>query len=306
MSFLKKLFQITSIYTFIIILIKKTKQECRIWQECDVTDPECVPRAADITNKSETTPRFNYTSDNLCPDYNNYTGACCSPTQVTKLKQNLDSLDSVFGSNAGGCDICVENLKRMWCHFTCSPDQDKFLAVGGIHDRIIDNTTHHLLDVNFTVEANTSCELYKSCKKVKFVSQVPSMGSSLGLLNFQGLNAYQKMPIYILMYQNNSNGVKFDIDTCDTEPVDGYIRGFKAQKCTCNNCYSNKLCDYDNNFTTAVMEGLNWVTLIVVYLVVFILTIVIFFGKKYCSKKNSNSSYDDDEAFNKRTDSINQ
>lgn len=52
-------------------------------------------------------------------------------------------------------------------------------------------------EANLTVEANTACVIYNSCKRVPFVAQVSAMGSPAGFLNFQGHNAINNALQYI-------------------------------------------------------------------------------------------------------------
>jgi hypothetical protein len=95
--------------------------KCRMKQDCDVLrDPNCKPSAANNTE-----PFFLPANDSICPDYKDQM-ACCNKGQNTLMKNNFDSLDSVFGSKFGGCDACAINLKKFWCHFTCHPDQDQW------------------------------------------------------------------------------------------------------------------------------------------------------------------------------------
>jgi len=101
-------------------------------QKCDVTKPDCHPGPAE----EGTQPEILLGPDVICPDYYNKT-ACCNNGQNILLKNNFDALDSIFGSNYGGCDICAINLKRFWCHFTCSTDQDKF-------SKFLDNFSEYL------------------------------------------------------------------------------------------------------------------------------------------------------------------
>lgn len=93
---------------------------CRMEQKCDVMNPDCRPGP---TNNTE--PQILTGLNVICPEYLNKP-ACCTDGQNILLKKNFDSLDSIFGSTYGGCDICAVNLKRFWCHFTCSTEQDKF------------------------------------------------------------------------------------------------------------------------------------------------------------------------------------
>jgi hypothetical protein len=48
-----------------------------------------------------------------------------------------------------------------------------------------------------TIEAQTACDLYNSCKRVSFVSAVSAMGSPAGFLTFQGHNAVDNALQYI-------------------------------------------------------------------------------------------------------------
>jgi hypothetical protein len=98
-------------------------------QVCDEKDINnrtvCFPEPIDPETE---TPKVLYDTDNICPDF---TGkeACCNPIQTKILSINFNSIDNVFGSLFGGCDICAINLKRFWCHFTCSPNQHEFSKI---------------------------------------------------------------------------------------------------------------------------------------------------------------------------------
>ena len=93
---------------------------CRMKQDCDITKPDCIPTEANFTEPVEL-QGINV----VCKEYLGKK-ACCSNDQNILLKNNFDSLDSVFGASYGGCDICAINLKRLWCEFTCSPKQHEF------------------------------------------------------------------------------------------------------------------------------------------------------------------------------------
>jgi len=89
-------------------------------QECDVSHSDCVPEPANFTQ-----PKILTGPNIICPEYKDKL-ACCNNAQNILLKRNFDSLDSVFGSAYGGCDICAINIKRFWCSFTCDPQQHTF------------------------------------------------------------------------------------------------------------------------------------------------------------------------------------
>jgi hypothetical protein len=89
-------------------------------QKCDISNPKCVPSRSNFTQ-----PEILKGNNVICPEYKNKM-ACCNDGQNILLKRNFDSLESIFGSKYGGCDVCVTNLKRFWCHFTCDPEQHTF------------------------------------------------------------------------------------------------------------------------------------------------------------------------------------
>jgi hypothetical protein len=105
---------------FIGIIIGLIQNKCRMKQDCDVRDPKCKPSAANNTE-----PQILNGIDAICPDYKDQL-ACCNKGQNILMKNNFDSLDSVFGSKSGGCDACAINLKKFWCHFTCHTEQDQW------------------------------------------------------------------------------------------------------------------------------------------------------------------------------------
>lgn len=66
--------------------------------------------------------------------------------------------------------------------------------------------------IKLTVEAQTACDLFNSCKRVSFVSAVSAMGSPAGFLTFQGHNAVDDAVQYIdvVFSYNKSNSMWFD------------------------------------------------------------------------------------------------
>jgi hypothetical protein len=92
-------------------------------QNCDLSDVNCIPGPAEYTE-----PEILTGPDVVCQEYKDKK-ACCNNNQNKLLRDNFIALDNVFSSNYGGCDICSINLKRMYCKFTCDPDQDQFCII---------------------------------------------------------------------------------------------------------------------------------------------------------------------------------
>ena len=107
-------------FIIFLYLIKNILLKCRMEQKCDITDVNCIPGPADYTD-----PEILTGNDVVCEEYRNQP-ACCNNNQNKLLRDNFIALDNVFSSNYGGCDICAINLKRLYCKFTCDPNQDQF------------------------------------------------------------------------------------------------------------------------------------------------------------------------------------
>ncbi|XP_070533114.1 NPC intracellular cholesterol transporter 1-like [Ptychodera flava] len=65
---------------------------------------------------------------------------CCSPSQLHNLKSGLQVPDQTFSR----CPSCLHNFYKLYCEFTCSPDQSVFLNVTKIStDFAPFNKTHN-------------------------------------------------------------------------------------------------------------------------------------------------------------------
>lgn len=73
-----------------------------------------------------------------CPNYYNQK-VCCNAVQNQDLGNlyyiiliyyllvaSFKTLDASFSTKYSGCDYCSINLKKLWCAFTCSPNQADF------------------------------------------------------------------------------------------------------------------------------------------------------------------------------------
>ena len=273
--------------------VKNTKT--RIGKILEVQNDTCRPRQAE----GNWTQTRNMTDDpelqDLCPAFKPGEEVCCTPIQLKALRQNFFTINQIFGTDGQGCDICAANLKRFWCYFTCSPVQDTFLKIIGESYHVVGKNESRLLtDIDLFLEEDMNCQLFKSCKKVKFASQVPAMGNSLGFINFQGVNAYQKIAVYIYLHQNKGEGMTFPINKCDEEPDEhGYIGGYYINEtCTCSSCESK--CDYSLVNSTPVFEGLSVATIAIVYSIALVITgLLIFYRLKFKNGLDDNEDLED-------------
>ena len=71
--------------------------------------------------------QLNYTM-NACKDFIGGK-VCCNQANAKLTADNFKSIDGIFLTSSGECDICAINLKRLWCEYACSPRQAEFLKV---------------------------------------------------------------------------------------------------------------------------------------------------------------------------------
>ncbi len=149
----------------------------------------------------------------------------------------------------------------------------------------IEKVNYTLLVIEMNVNSKMNCELFNSCKKTKYASQVVAMGNAIGFMSFQGTESYRKAPIFISMNFTKEKGLDYPIDTCDTKPVDGKVRGFYVEDtCKCNSC--EKSCQYNIKTSFPIFEGFSILTVGIFYVFVIIFTFVISLCKSYYKRTN--------------------
>lgn len=285
-----KLILISTIsFYFIYLSLPFIHSDCSIQRECvDESSPTCQPQPAEGGNKK---PRLYNDTNTLCPEFEGIE-RCCTPLQLRKLQSSFTSLESIFGKSAGGCDICVVNMKRFWCHFTCDPNQASFLKVLGYSNHTFSHETKLLLDLDLTINEDTNCKLFQSCKKTKFASQVPAMGNAVGFTNFQGINAHTKNDVFIKVGVSTEGGLTYNPSSCDTKPdAEGKVERITINgPCTCNSCAL--VCNYTLSSRIPTLEGLSFTLVGVFYATVIVLSIVVFVLKNIlCKGKKVKTQY---------------
>lgn len=159
----------------------------------------------------------------------------------------------------------------------------------GIRVSPIDGRNYTLLYINMTLNKKMNCELFNSCKKTKYATQVVAMSNAIGFTTFQGTEAYRKAPIFINMFYNTTGGINFEIDLCNTTSINNTHRGYHVDSdCPCNSC--DKSCVYENNISLPILEGFSLVTVMLFYVIVVICTFIIYICKCVYQKNNPNST----------------
>jgi hypothetical protein len=77
--------------------------------------------------------------------------------------------------------LIFKNFKRKYNNFYIY----YLVTTNGFEDVVIDNVKYTLLLVNMELNNNMNCDLFNSCKKTKYATQVQSMGNAVGFISFQ-------------------------------------------------------------------------------------------------------------------------
>lgn len=148
---------------------------------------------------------------NPCPEYED--SACCDFPQALTLAVQLQLSAAAFGDPLqGGCPACGENLRRLWCGLTCSPDQAKYVSASPNNTMKYSKNQQRLVEVrcavghavhleragltcvgaqvmpaNITLDRNFACGLFDSCQHVTKAQEEGQLSAGcLPFLNYQG------------------------------------------------------------------------------------------------------------------------
>ena len=145
--------------------------------------------------KNVTDPEAKKIIEELCPEFKGGP-TCCDVNQLKSLATNIQVLKQ-FG---GRCPACWDNLRRLYCMSTCSPDQSMFMDSKTI---LGFPPVQWIEDVQYFVSAKYKQGLFDSCKNVVFP------GNNEKILNLIcGTTAEKCNPQLLLHYMGNpSNGM---------------------------------------------------------------------------------------------------
>ena len=267
---------------FFLQLLASVSSDCVFTQNCTVPPYICNP-----PHKIDPIPPFKaaWTGPIACPMFLGQE-VCCTNDQNAAMFYKFFLLDNTFGHLAGGCDICSANMKLMWCYFTCSPNQSNFVSAGAqtVVPSPVDNTPITIMLNNFTVTNGLSCEIYESCQKCPYVTEVSAMQSPQGFLEFQG---YEGIPIGLLWttfyFDDGPAALDLSFLPCTQNVTNAY--GYPTVPCSCNNCEGKCASNY-YVAEPATLHGLNWPLVGFFYLGLMIISIVVLFIQFKLKQRN--------------------
>ena len=272
-----------SLLTF--CLISAVYSDCVVLQ----VDPSGPPAPA-VGNLTKPAPYYqDWDSGVACPEWNNSV-SCCNENANALTYANFQKLQTAFGSSTGGCDVCAANVKRFFCTFMCSPDQDKFLSWNGYKEVTVysdtDNqpVTLNVSSVNLTLNADHACGIYQSCSKITFLTEISAGSSALGLISFlfdRGVDtSFEEVKVSV----NNTGGMKFSTPphSCnETFPNHQDDFGYEIDNaCPCSFC-ADSCKPLDLVSYGKIQDGFNASNVILAYMFAVLLTIGCAFVKKF-------------------------
>ena len=208
--------------------------KCSFHQDCKNPPSDCdTPFKLDEPGDPEI---FKWSNPAACPEFEGQL-SCCNDAQNSAMLFKYALIDGTFGNPAGGCDACSSNMKRLWCYFTCDPDQA--LYVEPTVQRVVQDPTNpsvsvNVLLLNFNITEDVACSLYESCKKCPYTTQVSAMQSAHGFAQFQGFNAisYGKTWITFKFYNTTEYALDIEMEKCNANKTS--IWGYESVPCSCN------------------------------------------------------------------------
>lgn len=94
---------------------------------------------------------------------------CCGPDNVKIMEANYKQIDLVFGEE---CPMCGVNLKKLWCRYTCDPHKSDYVeGLNYVTKDIGGGQFQNFTAVKFTVDEDSACNLFRSCRQVSLIAQ---------------------------------------------------------------------------------------------------------------------------------------
>lgn len=146
---------------------------------------------------------------------------------------NFQDIDIIFGTD---CPLCALNMKRLWCEFTCNPNQADFVQAKDQVKVTISKVEYDALEIDLHMSLNTSCNIYTSCHKIPEITQMSA--SAMGFMQFQGDHAVEhgNTLINLVFHEDVRNGYKpltYDVYPCSMQ-TNGTVHGYSnVTQCPC-------------------------------------------------------------------------
>ncbi|CAD8207782.1 unnamed protein product [Paramecium octaurelia] len=228
---------------------------------------------------------------------------CCTQAQDEGIASDFISLDATFGSDGDG-----SNMKRFWCVYSCDPRQGEFLQITGranVTDPRNPNRTIDVQTVTLRIHPQVACDVFSSCQRTNFASQVSAMATPGGFFNFQAEQGVSSsLQLIAIEFSEQNSLLMPDINNCnqtfekanDGKFYDPYKFEIK-QPCGCNTCEDS--CDAEKILyqEPGVFYGFDWQYVLFAWgwAILFAVAFTLY---RQCIKKNVVLQEDEDFIYN--------
>jgi len=232
-----------------------------------------------------------------CPEFADKP-SCCGAWSNDAAFENFQKIKTAFGNQGGGCDICAANIMRFFCYYACSPDQSDWLKfwkydqIEAWNDTSGKLVTMDVARVNMTFNAQQACDLFQSCSKISFLTQISAGGSALGFFTFlfdRGVvESWTKVDVKVV----NQGGLQFVTPPykCNQTFPEGRDEfGYEIPgTCPCNFCQDS--CEPLTYVTYgSVSDGFSSGRVILAYLFAVLLTIGVTFLRSFRKQRTEHA-----------------
>ncbi|CAD6191135.1 unnamed protein product [Caenorhabditis auriculariae] len=129
------------------------------FEEGSISAPCPAPLNATTVEAPHSDQDFDKLRD-LCPHlFTDGNEVCCNKPQARGLVKQLESFNSVFQR----CSSCVDNFAKLWCDFTCSPNQQNFVKVLKTAEK---DGTRYVTDAQYRLSKDFAEGVLRSCRSV--------------------------------------------------------------------------------------------------------------------------------------------
>lgn len=147
----------------------------------------------------------------MCPEYTN--SSCCNQYQNGKLSFNFFLINAFGGAYGNGA--CVANLQRLWCSFTCAPDQARILDVNGV----VSTPSGDALATTMYVDREWACGLWASCKGVALASTFSTLEQFLAYQSSTGVSIGHSITSFEYVEPGAPRGMTAPVFDCCSYPA---------------------------------------------------------------------------------------
>jgi hypothetical protein len=210
------------LYLILLLHSYKVSASCSFTQNCEGPDCDLLTPLSPFKEPKLHT----FTQDIMCPEFAGMP-TCCNNLQNNKMNELYKLIDMTLGHFAGGCDVCAANMKRLWCHIVCSPEQSSFVTA--FKPETAESSNSDALHISCNLQEKTAIDLYSSCKDSPHLQKI-------GMRNYEEFlkiigDRSVALSHAITSFEYSDSGLGLDLASCGVESE--ILYGYNIEPCKC-------------------------------------------------------------------------